>query len=128
MRAHTEFRSGEWSEARLISHGAIIHDGQCVDEPTVMTLAVIDESTESSPAHVPVLVAIGATLAIVALVSLVIVVAVCSKIRRRKRKLQRVLKRQVRLMNGILCYGFMHGKVLHLWDFSFFSSEVTRLI
>ena len=100
MRAHTEYRGGEWSEVVLISHGTILSSGESCSVPTVTsattTVTVAVPELSSGSLHVPVLIAVGVVLGAIVLISLSILVVVCSRIHRRKTQLKHVLKRQVR--------------------------------
>ena len=106
MRAHSEYGGGEWSKVMAISHGTLDSKGKCNDVlPRDNSTIVIDDVlprdnstivTDETSTLVPVMVAVGTTLAIIVVATLSILVVVCGKIHRRKRKLQRFLKRQVR--------------------------------
>ena len=103
MRAHTEYRGGEWSEVMLISHGTILSSGESCSVPTVTSATTVNTTVtvavaelSSGSLHVPVLIAVGVVLGAIVLISLSILVVVCSRIHRRKTQLKHVLKRQVR--------------------------------
>lgn len=112
MRADTAYRRGEWSEVIVISDGSLSPSGSCVTENittedpissvpnSTVVISLVPNSTggittEDSTSLVPVMIAAGALVAIIVLVTLTVGIVACTKLRRRKIRLQHYLKRQV---------------------------------
>ena len=100
MRAHTLYRSGEWSKVVVISNKSPNSENaeSCDATPTMSPSPTPAAHTSPSDSLVPVAAAVGMVLVIVVIVVLTIITVVCSKVRRRKLRLQHFLKRQVRLV------------------------------
>jgi proto-oncogene tyrosine-protein kinase Ret len=96
MRAHTKLAgAGSWSEAVVISDKDISKTNTCSTPPSFEPLQAQRESPESSATYVPVLGGLGAVIGLTLLALLVALTVVCGRIRRRKRRIQHVLARQM---------------------------------
>ena len=97
MRAHISLGgAGDWSTAVVISHRSISKDNTCRTPPTTKQVLAQENSPQrSSQTYIPVLGALGAVVGLALLALLTALTVVCGRIRRRKKRIQHVLARQV---------------------------------